>query len=360
MKHYLTISTLLILAIFTFCNKKEQNQDIQTKMVVLTSIGSVKAGDRELKSGDIVSEGDVISSGEQSLAVLQVIGDTSSTYTIRIQASTTFKLQSQKVNERVYHNANLDQGLMKIHADKGSQDENFSVQTPTTVAAVRGTDFSVSNDARGNSEIQVINGKVAVRPSLGKIEDFSSEIQNKDNGIQSLLISADENSMIIEEGQKTRITKKIQDTYIQDNGLEEVVNAQTLASAQDSIKKLPQDSDKQIKSFKSVKVDEIAPQDLQKHKEQFASLKPIPVEQINEAVENPEELKKILQNHKDQNKEAIQQEIETIYKKSFEKLELTNGKIITGVVSQSGNTYIVVTTDGVFKFPASEVMGIAF
>lgn len=50
----------------------------------------------------------------------------------------------------------------------------FEIETPTTVAAIRGTVFSVNVDGDGNSAVSVFEGKVHVRDSRGKELDVDA------------------------------------------------------------------------------------------------------------------------------------------------------------------------------------------
>ncbi|MCU0848813.1 MAG: FecR family protein [Spirochaetes bacterium] len=109
----------------------------------------------KLKVNDVVKNGDVVRTGGASFAVLQVGKDIA----VRIQPDTTVKasflFDTQKA-EIVMSGGHVMSKVMKLPMGVG-----YSVNTPTTTAAVRGTVYGVSYYS-GVSVVAVKDGKVHV------------------------------------------------------------------------------------------------------------------------------------------------------------------------------------------------------
>lgn len=112
---------------------------------------------------EILGEGYAVKTGKDSFATLQ-IGDA---IIVKIQRESSLKIDSILSTGQDKLFLNNGQVLSKI--DKLKKNSTFSIKTPTSIAAVRGTEFSVSY-SKGKSVIVVKNGTVNVKKHEGKEE----------------------------------------------------------------------------------------------------------------------------------------------------------------------------------------------
>ena len=131
----------------------------QKKGIVTFTVGSVKVErpglqPADLKVMDRVAEKDLIVTGAASFAVVQF----SDNCVVQVQENTAFKILSADKNDRDLY-VREGQVLTKLMR---TGDNTATVRTPTAIAAVRGTQFSV-NYRQGGTQVAVSEGKVAVR-----------------------------------------------------------------------------------------------------------------------------------------------------------------------------------------------------
>jgi len=118
------------------------------------------------KVGDILTEGDKISTSAKSVCDLefapQTISRLSSDADLTItQAAIETKKGLFKKSENKNINLNLAKGALLSKVKKLGEKESFKVSTPSAVAGVRGTFFKVANTAN-LTKVDVISGVVAV------------------------------------------------------------------------------------------------------------------------------------------------------------------------------------------------------
>lgn len=132
------------------------------KAFVITS-----KGQRPLKAGDRIAEGDRLVTGPNSFI------------TIRLDAETLVNLPSQSVTAirllrktlltgRVERLLWLEEGRMKALVPKLREGQDFRIETPVSVSAVRGTEYRVTfNKLDRKAGTEVLNGTVAVQGGVG-------------------------------------------------------------------------------------------------------------------------------------------------------------------------------------------------
>ncbi len=158
---YVIIAMALAGALFSSCIKKEAGDTKAVRAVATFVIGTVtleRAGEpaRTLGHKEELMHGDVVKTGPDSLLVVQ-IGDDS---VIKIESGTTVSM-----------GLFLDRGNAQFHVERGrmfsrvrnlGKESTFKVYTKTSLAAVRGTEFSVTSRKDG-SVVAVNEGSVTVR-----------------------------------------------------------------------------------------------------------------------------------------------------------------------------------------------------
>ncbi len=153
MKKLLLVSLILCLGMFAMAD---------TVALLSASKGKVnlerESNDIEFKKGELLHNSDVLRTGPESFAAYKFI-DASSL--VKLFSNSVVTINADKKDGKLAKRVKINQGsvLSTIKSGTGS----FSVQTPTTVASVKGTEFMTRVDDDGNSIFIVTDGEVDLR-----------------------------------------------------------------------------------------------------------------------------------------------------------------------------------------------------
>ncbi len=167
MKRNITILLSLLLILGLNCTK-----EVDDHASVIFFVGEVKINGAAVGIGDSIVENDTIITGNLSSCDIK-IGDS----IIRIKEKSKV-LFSQLLKKGIIENIELglDVGKMLCKPKKLMKKESFMVKTPTAVAGVRGTKFTVEADKRKTTRIKVFNGKVKVVKRIKRLEEKIDDI----------------------------------------------------------------------------------------------------------------------------------------------------------------------------------------
>lgn len=117
----------------------------------------------ELKAsiGMVLKEKDVIQTASGPLDLQTTTGAT-----VRVRQFTRLELASL-LSERTVR-LDLKSGIVSARVNRIKSGENFSIATPTAIAGVRGTAFTVEEDYERGAVITVLEGSVAMQPFADK------------------------------------------------------------------------------------------------------------------------------------------------------------------------------------------------
>ena len=134
------------------------------KIAVATKIkGSVEvmpAGKRDfikLKPGTILSDGDKIRTGSKGFAAIIFIDDKS---TLKLKEDSEAVITGQRSAASISKKINMDSGTVRATVTK--QNTDFVIQTPTSVASVKGTDFWLITNPETGDQIIGIEGIIGL------------------------------------------------------------------------------------------------------------------------------------------------------------------------------------------------------
>ena len=94
-----------------------------------------------LKPGTILSNGDKIRTGSSGFTAIIFIDDKS---TLKLKENSETVINGQRSAKSIAKKINMDVGTIRATVNK--QNSNFVIQTPTSVASVKGTDFWMITD----------------------------------------------------------------------------------------------------------------------------------------------------------------------------------------------------------------------
>jgi hypothetical protein len=183
------LALLAIITVLSACKKEPE------KVTVQFSVGNAKivsaSGEKAATSGDVVSHDDSIVTGPSSIVDLNF----GTKGVIRITENSLVKmaaLQANTGNEQVEFD--MKKGKIFVIMSKLSKETSFSVKTPTTLAAIRGTSFMIVCDPK-LSKISVLKGKVLVQ--LAKEGKLAENIEKMLEANKKVIVSEDLVNQII-------------------------------------------------------------------------------------------------------------------------------------------------------------------
>jgi hypothetical protein len=162
---------LIFVAIFAFafnCTREK----VDEYSIISFMIGDVMKNNEKARIGDILKEKDTIQTGKDSFCDIR-IGDS----LIRVKQTTkvvlSVLLRSGNLDNTTIE---MDTGKMLCKPKKLIKSETFFVKTPTAVAGVRGTQFTVEADTNGTSRIKVFEGGVRVAKRVRQLDGDTAEL----------------------------------------------------------------------------------------------------------------------------------------------------------------------------------------
>tara|TARA_B100000287_G_scaffold60195_1_gene52697 strand:- start:730 stop:1401 length:672 start_codon:yes stop_codon:yes gene_type:complete len=152
----ITHNSLLLLFLFSyvFGNKIA----VTTKVKGLVEIMTVGKGDfKNLKPGTILSDGDKLRTGSSGFVAIIFIDDKS---TLKLKENSEAVISGQRSAKSIAKKINMDIGTIRATVKK--QNTDFVIQTPTSVASVKGTDFWLITDPAEGDLIIGLEGIVGL------------------------------------------------------------------------------------------------------------------------------------------------------------------------------------------------------
>lgn len=305
-----TLTFLIAVPFLSGCKKAAPGEGIVT--LVIGSVELSRSGEEpiQLKVKDSVRLNDSIITSAGSMAVIQF----SNNCVVQIQENTRCTVLSLDANSRDLF---VKEGMVLAKLIK-MKDNNAVVRTPTAIAGVRGTQFSVNYQA-GVTKVVVKEGAVAVTPA-------------KHNEETGEVIASSKKETLAEAGQAAEVTEA-----------KAVPAGETLAL--DVTLRPAKESEKQeLKKIENINIIE----DPQKIEDK--ELESIIRKQIGEDVANPEAKLKALLEKKTRTLEEIQGLFNRI-----DEVTLYNGRVIKGAILHRGPEYKILAPEGVVTVPEDQI-----
>jgi hypothetical protein len=312
--------SVLIIALFVataFCVGCKESKPQEKTGIVTLKVGSVKiqrdGGQTvEAKISEQVRQGDTIVTAKNSTMVVQF----SDSFVVQIEESSIMRVTSSMEDNREMF---VEDGQVLAKLVKTGKN-NASISTPTSVAAVRGTQFSVSY-REGKSQVAVAEGKVAVKA-----------VRAEDAGKPAVEPAGE----TLTEAGKTA----------------EIVSTPGKAGAplELNVRPISDTEKKELKKIESVPVIPEA------EKKDAATIETTVKEAIGQAQEKEEgsrqEKVKALMEKKTRSMEEIRQVFNRI-----DEITLYNGRVIQGAVMTRGEVYTILTPGGTITIPEKQIKG---
>ena len=134
------------------------------KIAVATKVKGVseimKVGSKNfsyLKAGMILDDGDKVRTGKSGFVAIIFIDDKS---TLKVKENSEAVITGRRTTKNISKKINIDGGIIRASITK--QNVDFVIQTPTSVASVKGTDFWMVVDELLGDQIIGIEGQVSL------------------------------------------------------------------------------------------------------------------------------------------------------------------------------------------------------
>ena len=146
----------LVLILFSFV--------IGDKIAVTTKVKGIvelmAVGNKEylnLKPGTVLSDGDKIRTGKSGFTAVIFIDDKT---TLKLKENSEVVITGQRTAASISKKINMDAGTIRAKVSK--QNTDFVIQTPTSVASVKGTDFWMITDPVSGDQVIGLEGLVGL------------------------------------------------------------------------------------------------------------------------------------------------------------------------------------------------------
>ena len=131
---------------------------IATKVKGVVEIAPIKINKfKTLTPGTVLSDGDKIRTGSKGFTAIIFIDDKS---TLKVKENSEIVVGGQKSVARISKKINMDVGTIRATINK--QNTEFVIQTPTSVASVKGTDFWLLSDPETGDQVMGLEGIVGL------------------------------------------------------------------------------------------------------------------------------------------------------------------------------------------------------
>lgn len=179
MKHSFRIVILLVV-LFSFLESKTTDRiAVATKVQGEVEYERGNDGFKKLSSGNILQGGDRVRTGKNGFTAIIFIDDKSM---LKIKGKTEVVINGQRSQGSISKKIRLDGGTLRAQITKQRRGD-FVVQTPVSVASVKGTDFwLLSNDQTGDQLIG-IDGLISF---MNLISGDSIDVSGGFTGLSSL------------------------------------------------------------------------------------------------------------------------------------------------------------------------------
>lgn len=151
-------------------NETSVSKSIHMNGTISFIAGDVRVNDKKTGVGTQVSENDTIKTGDKSMVVIQF----SQTSVITVKSDTVLKID-KLLNAGVNGESNATVGVSLVRGEALNKvlvrGTNYSVGTPTMVAAVRGTTFQVRLRDEV-SRVDLLEGELKIRQLSGEGKDM--------------------------------------------------------------------------------------------------------------------------------------------------------------------------------------------
>lgn len=132
---------------------------------------------QELKQGDLLEDGDKLISGDKSFAAIKFVDGSS---IVKLFPNSVIRVSAKKNGKLLDKRSFLESG--KVFSKIKKKMGKFEIETATSVASVKGTEFIIEVGEDGTTTITTITGEVVL---YNKASDTSSSVPAGQQGVST-------------------------------------------------------------------------------------------------------------------------------------------------------------------------------
>lgn len=361
------------------CKKGEKAGDsaqkIETKAIALLVVGDVKAGGKLMKTGQFLQGDEEIKVGPASMIDLQVKGTRA---TLRVKENSAVRISALMAQGKTKYSLHLNSGHLLVNVPKRDAEQEFQVVTPAAIASVRGTKFDVFVFSDGKSRTVVFEGSVATRVRISEVESLPPELIENSEALRKVVAVLAEKERVVEAGQESTVThyvieadlKSKIDQIRESDAVKGALNRPlTQEEARQAALQIDRDLEDRLadvgkvlrQSHPEAQVEirsrAAAPPEGYPSEQEFKEFEAVPEESISE---DKAAQTVAARNQDAQVRKQLMVRIEKVTGGRLDKLTLTDGRVVEGVVRQIGEDYLITKPEGNETVSGSQVAEIRF
>jgi len=209
MKRSISAALAVCAAFLISCGSKDSADNTPKNAKVVFSVGDVKiekSGKVSIAQAEMgLADGSMIVTGDKSQCSVLIGSD--SYVTIKEKSRMLIDSIVKKASGQESSSVELKVGRIVVNPKKLLKGDEFSVKTPTAIAAVRGTKFVVAQEEGVSAKVSVVEGKISLTPRVEAIETAS---MNPDESAiaKEIQRTIDDKAIIVEANQSATIDAK--------------------------------------------------------------------------------------------------------------------------------------------------------
>ena len=157
MKNTFPVTTLVTLFLIFDLLFAAGRVAVTTKATGEVELIRAKKAAAQLKPGTVLEDGDKIKTGSNGYTALIFIDDKS---VLKIKGNTELEITGKRLDANISKKINMDRGTLRAQVTKQTKSD-FVIQTPTSVASVKGTDFWMISDPINGDQLIGLEGVVS-------------------------------------------------------------------------------------------------------------------------------------------------------------------------------------------------------
>lgn len=296
MKNSIAIAIVLSVLVAVNC-KKEQQASNEAKGYIVFLKGDVWVNEKEAKLRQQVKQSDFIKTGKKAAASIQF----AESAVVKLKASTSLEISRLVMgDDKPEINLTQKSGSTFNKIVKGKA--NYNLSTPTAVAGVRGTSFSVKVSKGRTTTVELLQGSVEVQTT------------DKDSATAK-------QPVLLEEGKKVTIEE------VKATG--EIKVSEVVELAAPEVQDLSEDNST-VEVMTEPQIEQFVKEDVAASEEKKEEIKKEEVKPLTEA------------------------DLKAKYGR-LSKIILKSGKTYIGAFQQKGGEMIIITVEGRFVHKPSEI-----
>ncbi len=179
---YKSLLVLAVLYLSVFCAPVNAQEEAQNVAVVLKSLDRVEIQKMdqenwaEVKAGDILSSGDKLRTGSPGSVAVIFVDDRS---LLKLAEGTEVTFHATREGGTVSKRIWMDAGNLWAKVTKADK-PHFEVETPTSVASVKGSEFYSHENGESGNTLHAISGRYSYKNEFGEVELVAGQTGKSD------------------------------------------------------------------------------------------------------------------------------------------------------------------------------------